>query len=410
MDVSLGIDFGTTNSVAAVAHPGRKPEVAAAGPSCILIESGPTGQRLLVGEEALQRYLHTTLPARFVKSIKTILPDKGFHTTRVFGRPYAPENLVRPILADLKARTEALLGEPVDSVTLGRPVLFSDDDEAADALAERRMERAARLAGFEAVRFEREPIAAAWAYATGLDAENVVLVADLGGGTTDMTAIILRPGGTHDVLATGGAHIGGDDFDGYIMWGKLVRLFGHGTRYESWGKMLEVPPHIYRALCRWDRIPFLKDSRTRRDIRYMLTGAEDRPALERLRTLIDQDLGWALFRAIGQAKHELSERRQSRVSFQGGGISVDEPIGRAEFEQMLETDVGRIVAVARDTLARAGLTPQDVDVCFLTGGTSLIPAVAAALGDLLGAHRLRSGETFTSVATGLALRGLSDAP
>jgi hypothetical chaperone protein len=340
--------------------------------------------------------------------MKTILPDKGFHTTRVFGRAYAAENLVRPVLADLKAKTEASAGRSFESVTLGRPVRFSDDDEEADALAQARLERAARLAGFEEVRFEREPIAAAWAYATRLEAESLILVADLGGGTTDMTVMSLRPEGQHEVLATGGVHVGGDDFDGYIMWEKLVRVFGYGTRYESWGKMLDVPPHIYRALCRWDRIPFLKDSRTRRDIRYMLTGAEDRPALERLRTLIEQDLGWALFRAIAEAKHQLSQELRSSVRFDNENIQVEQVIERAEFEEMIRADVERIDDTARETLERAGITPLQVDACFLTGGTSLVPAVVAVLGGIFGAERLRTGETFTSVATGLALRGLSE--
>ena len=148
-----GIDFGTTNSVAAVARPGEgSAAVVAQEPSCILIVDESAGHRLYVGQEAVDRYLHVTAPARFVKSMKSVLPDLSFTTTNIFGRHYGPEHLARPVLSRLKEQIEARTGQPMQAVTIGRPVRFSEDPQA-DAEAERRLEKAAHLAGFQRVEF-----------------------------------------------------------------------------------------------------------------------------------------------------------------------------------------------------------------------------------------------------------------
>ncbi len=403
MAYGCGIDFGTSNSVVAIAR--REDEhatVVASEPSCILIVDESVGHRLYVGQEALQRYLKVTVPARFVKSMKSLLPDTSFTTTRVFGRAYGPEHLVRPILSALKERAERATGAPLETVTLGRPVRFSIDPEA-DAAAEARLEKAARLAGFERIEFRREPEAAGWSYASRLRSERLVLVADLGGGTADFTLLLLRPGGPHEALATSGVRIGGDDFDAAIMAGKITALFGRGSTYESWGRQLEVPPHIYAAICRWDRIPFLKESRTRRDLRYILNGASDPEAVERLIALIDRDLGYALFREIAAAKHRLSDSERARLDFDEEPIRLSAELSRNEFEGMIAAEIERLRSQALETLALAGLPPERVDACFLTGGTSLVPAIARIFDGLFGVERVQTGDTFTSVAMGLAL-------
>jgi hypothetical chaperone protein len=403
-----GIDFGTSNSAVAIARRGEnRATIVAAEPSCILIVDEGPSHRLYVGREALELYLATSRPSRFVKSIKSVLPDPSFTTTNVFGRAYAPEHLVRPILSSLRAAAEAAAGEAVTAVTLGRPVVFAPDPEA-DACAQRRLERAARLAGFERIAFRREPEAAGWSYARGLDRESRVLVADLGGGTADFTVLLLRPSARHETLAIGGARIGGDDFDGYIMRDKLLALFGRGSTYESWGKELEVPPHIYQALCRWDLIPFLKESQTRQDLKYILAGSNDPLKIERLIALIDGDLGYGLFREIAAAKHAVSEAQRAPIAFRRDGIRVAVDLARAELEAMIAADLQRLRAEALATLGRAGLAAADLDACFLTGGTSLVPAVGRLFAELAGPGRLRTGDTFNSVALGLALMAAAE--
>ena len=400
---ACGIDFGTTNSVAAIARPGEGSAVVVAQePSCILIVDESAGHRLYVGQEAVDRYLHVTAPARFVKSMKSVLPDLAFTTTNIFGRHYGPEHLARPVLRRLKEQVEARTGQPMQAVTIGRPVRFSEDPQA-DAEAERRLEKAAHLAGFQRVEFRREPEAAGWSYASRLDRESRVIVADLGGGTADFSALLLRPDGRHEVLATNGVRIGGDDFDGSLMWNKVVARFGWGSQYESWGKYLDVPPHIYRALCHWDRIPFLKESEIRRDLKYILKGSTNPAAIERLIALIDGDLCYALFQAVIGTKHALSESERATLAFDEGGIRVACDLARGEFEAMISQEVARLRAETLETLRQAGIAVGEAEACFLTGGTSLVPAIGRMYRDLFGPSRVRTGDTFTSVAVGLAL-------
>ncbi len=192
------------------------------------------------------------------------------------------------------------------------------------------------------------------------------------------------------------------------MAGRLTALFGRGSTYESWGRQLEVPPHIYAAICRWDLIPFLKESRTRRDLRYILNGASDPEAIARLIALIDRDLGYALFREIAGAKHRLSQSETARLDFAEQPITLSVELSRNEFEGMVAAEIERLRAEAMGTLALAGLPAEQVDACFLTGGTSLVPAVGRIFRDLFGAERVHAGDTFTSVAMGLALMAAAE--
>ena len=254
-----------------------------------------------------------------------------------------------------------------------------------------------------------EPIAASWSYAARLDRESRILVADIGGGTADFCVVLLRPGKRHEVLSTGGVRIGGDDFDSRIMWNRLVQIFGYGSRFESWGRMLEVPVHIYVALCRWDRIPFLKESRTWMDLRYILSGSTDRPAIGRLMCLIEKDLGFPLYQAIAGAKHELSRTESAFILFEEQDLAVRENLRLKEFEGMIAGDVEGMARAAEETLRAAGVDGTWVDSCFLTGGCSLVPLVARRFGRIVAPERVKTGsDTFTSVATGLALYGLRD--
>jgi hypothetical chaperone protein len=406
MSYACAIDFGTSNSVVAVARPeAPRPQVVASEPSCILITDDRSVQRLFVGNDAIAHYRGASDTTRFVKSMKSLLSDPGFQSTRIFGRTYTAAHLVRPVLSHLKLKAEAVVGEPVTRVVLGRPVHFSARPEN-DGLAEQRLRDAAVLAGFTDITFQQEPIAAGWSFASTIRTERVVLVADLGGGTADFCLLLFRPDRRHEVLGVGGARIGGDDFDGRIMWNRLVHSFGYGSRFESWGKMLEVPVHIFVALCRWDRIPFLKESRTWHDLQYILTGSTDPAGITRLMALIRHDLGFPLYQAIAGAKHALSRDLASTVQLDRDGVTLREEITRAQFESMVRDDIARISETARQTLADAGRTAADVDVCFLTGGCSLVPAVSARFGEIFPGKLSTEGDAFTSVASGLALYGL----
>ncbi len=408
MRYSCAIDFGTSNSVVALARADSlKPRTVASEPSCILLSDDRATQRLYVGNDAIAHYKGAADTTRFVKSMKSLLSDPGFQSTRIFGRTYTAAHLVRPVLSHLKARAEADIGESITRVILGRPVHFSSRWEN-DALAEQRLREAAVLAGFTDITFQMEPIAAGWSFASTIRETHTVLVADLGGGTADFCLLRFRPDRRHEVLSVNGVRIGGDDFDGRIMWNRLIRSFGYGSRFESWDKMLEVPVHIYVALCRWDRIPFLKESRTWGDLQYILKGSTDAPGIRRLMAVIRHDLGFPLYQAIAAAKHALSRDQTATVAMDRDGVEIREELSRAQFESMIAEDIEAIAAAAEQTLASARLDASEVDVCFLTGGCSLVPAVASRFRKLFPGGRLSTeGDAFSSVASGLALYGLS---
>lgn len=409
MRYSCGIDFGTSNSVVAIAGEGvRKAEVVVSEPSCLLVVDDGAHQAQYVGREAIARYRGPSQRTRFVKSMKTILSDPAFQQTRIHGRSYGAPQLARPILVHLKETAERRLGHRIDRIVLGRPVHFSQRLEN-DQLAQRRLLEAADLAGFREVKLQMEPIAAGWSYAASMDRESLVLVADIGGGTADFCVLRFRPDKRHEVLSTGGVRMGGDDFDGRIMWNRLIPSFGYGSRFESWGKLLDVPVHVFVALCRWDRIPFLKESKTWASLQFIRSGSTDRPAIDRLMTLIEKDLGFSVFRAVIEAKHRLSFDMETALSLKEEGLRIEERLTRPDFEAMIDDDVELMVRAALDTLAEAGIDGMDVDACFLTGGCSLVPAVFSRFAAIVQPGRLSTrSDTFTSVASGLALYGMDE--
>ena len=245
-----------------------------------------------------------------------------------------------------------------------------------------------------------------------------MMVADLGGGTTDFTIMKLDPPAAgvarrkEDVLATDGVSVGGDAFDAGIMWNRLVASFGCGSLYESWDKQLEVPVHIFRTLCRWERIAFLKTSKYREELQYYLSGSSDREAIERLITLIDKNLGYALFKSIEGAKIALTEWDVAEIDFEREGLVIHETITARELNRIILPDIKRVSQGIDRCLSKAGLAEGDISAVFLTGGSSLVRRIRKLFRDRFGTQKIRSGRnTFTSVAAGLALheKNLSDA-
>src|SRR5512133_3502359 len=215
---------------------------------------------IYVGKEAILQYVADGAAGRFMQSIKTFLPNTSFDSTEVFGKRYAIDDLVAIILRRLKARGEEYVGGPVESVVLGRPVVFSAD-RSKDAVAQERLERAARKAGFKNIWFQYEPVAAALAFEETLASgqERIVFIGDFGGGTSDFSVIRVKGGAfdrsdrRSDVLALGGLYVAGDKFDSQIMWDKVAHHFGRYARYQSMGKEQwhDIPRSIISTLCQW---------------------------------------------------------------------------------------------------------------------------------------------------------------
>ncbi len=415
MQIVFGIDFGTTNSALSVYRDGTVEVVSVdddgrAGELMRSVLYFNEENEIHAGQEAIRQYVSDGANGRFMQSIKTFLPNTSFESTEVFGKRYAIDDLVAIILRKIKVRGEAHVGCPVESVVLGRPVVFSPD-AAKDAVAEQRLEKAARKAGFKQIWFQYEPVAAALAFEETLQTgeERIVFIGDFGGGTSDFSVIRVKGGAfgrsdrRSDVLALGGVYVAGDKFDSQIMWDKVAHHFGRHARYKTPGKdeWVNVPKSIVHTLCQWHRIPLLRARKTREHIRMIKGAADDRPAIEHLENIIDDNYGFFLFQAIEKAKCELSDREQTLIRFSERDLNISEALGKDEFETINGSNFRQIAECIDDVVARSGLLPARMDTVFLTGGTSRIPHIQALFAERFGRDKLENRDAFTSVAHGL---------
>lgn len=365
---------------------------------------------IFAGNEAVRQYVGDGAAGRFMQSIKTFLPNTSFDSTEIFGKRYGIDDLVAIILRQIKARGEAYLGCPVDSVVLGRPVVFSTD-ATKDAVAEQRLEKAARKAGFKQIWFQYEPVAAALAFEESLQAgqERIVFIGDFGGGTSDFSVIRVKGGAfgrsnrRSDVLSLGGVYVAGDKFDSQIMWDKVAHYFGRTARYKTLGKddWITVPRSIIYTLCQWHRIPLLRARKTREHIRVIKGSTDDRQAIQNLENIIDDNFGFFLFQAIEGTKCTLSDLEQATISFTERDLCISEEIGKLEFETINQDNFQQIADCIDDVVARSGLLPTQIDSVFLTGGTSRIPYIQSLFAQRFGREKLESRDAFTSVVHGL---------
>ena len=416
---AIGLDFGTTNtSVAAVAPDGtvtlaRFP--AASGPtpsfrSLLLFERDAAKQvRSFAGPSAIEHYLSAEDHGRrLVQSLKSYLPSRTLTGTEVFGRRHSLEDLLARILREVRTGAEASLGTRIEHAVVGRPVRFvgaeTPDDEAY-ALA--RLEDACLRAGFSSVRFEYEPVGAACAYESTLDHEELVLIGDFGGGTSDFSLLRVGPGlsGTQRVLGTGGVGLAGDAFDAKLVRHLVSPALGADSLERSGGKLLPgVPAWIYANLERWHYLSFLRT----RNVTEILKGARVRSLepekIEALQTLIDEDLGFQLHGAVQRLKYALSTREEAEFHFQEGGLALQIPVTRTQFESWITEELTAVAGAVDALLSKTDTPAAAVDRVFLTGGTSFVPAVEKIFTSRFTAGKIVRGEAFTAVAHGLALR------
>jgi hypothetical chaperone protein len=408
----VGLDFGTTNTALALtdatgaihlaALPGPEGTSALTWRTVLFFEhDGP----VRAGAPAIDRFLELEGDGRLVQSIKSHLASESFTRTMILGRTYTLEALIAEYLRALRAA----LGEPLGPrVVVGRPVRYwgaEDADDEARALT--RMTAALEAAGFSEARFEYEPIAAALRYAARLDHDEVVLVADFGGGTSDFSLVrvgpSVEPGDAKAILATGGRAIGGDSFDARVIDARVAPALGRDSSYrDELGARTPVPASLFGRLRRWHQLSFLREPTTLRLLHRMEQGAEDKVALGRLVRLVEEELGLPLHRAVERSKVRLSAETACQLAL--AELGLDLGITRPDFEGWIAPELAAIDEEIAAVLARAGLGPGDVDTVFATGGSSLVPAVRQRLAARFGAEKLAGGEELTSVAWGLAAR------
>ncbi len=415
MQIVFGIDFGTTNSALSVYRNGKVEVIPVDGAS-----SGGELMRsvlyfneeneIYTGKEAIHQYVTDGAAGRFMQSIKTFLPNISFVSTEVFGKRFTIDDLVAIILRKIKASGEAHVGCTVECVVLGRPVVFSMD-AAKDAVAQQRLEKAARKAGFKNIWFQYEPVAAALAFEETLHAgqERTVFIGDFGGGTSDFSVIRVKGGAfarsdrRSDVLSLGGVYVAGDKFDSQIMWDKVAHHFGRYARYKSMGidDWHCIPKSIIYTLCQWHRIPLLRARKTRELIRVIKGTTDDHRAIEQLENIINDNFGFFLFQAIEKAKCELSDQERTLIHFAERELLISEEIGKVEFESLNADNFQQIATCIDEVIARSGLMPSQIDTVSLTGGTSRIPYIQTMFAARFGWEKLENRDAFTSVVYGL---------
>ena len=417
----IGVDFGTTNSAVAVA---TKDFVriarysSEAGPvdtfrSVLYFERSLKKPKPLAGPKAIDRYLADDERGRLIQSIKSFLASRQFKQTSVGPLRFTLENLITFILVDLARECEGQFGPLKGRVVVGRPVRFvGAETEADEEFAQERLRTAFHDAGFPEVEFEFEPVGAAYHYESTLESDETILIADFGGGTSDFS--VLRVGPTirkkgrrkRDLLATAGVGLAGDAFDAKIIRHLVSPLLGAGTDYVSVDKTLPVPSSFFRKLERWHHLSFLKSRETMQMIRSIRAQALEPEKIDNLIDLVENDLGFYLHRSVQRAKYELSSRDETVFDFNHAGLHIHHPVKRVEFEHWIEDELGRIRGAVDESLKLASLSSEHIDRVFLTGGTSLVPAVRRIFDDRFTAERVRTGGEFTSVARGLALRAV----
>ncbi|MGI9510933.1 MAG: Hsp70 family protein, partial [Geminicoccaceae bacterium] len=357
------------------------------------------------GPKAIADYLDHGSEARLIQSIKTFLSSAAFQETSIFGASHTIEELISILLRHLKAACHETVGVVPSRVVAGRPVRFAGE-RADDDLAVRRLHTAFGMAGFDHVSLAYEPLAAAYFYAAKLDQPETCLIADFGGGTSDFSVVRFEPGRegpTTTPLGHAGIGIAGDSFDYRIVQHVVCPLLGKNSCYRSFGKRLEVPKSYYTQFERWHHLSMLRNPRTLRDIREIKRTSEQPEALAGLLHIIEDELGFHLYQAVNRTKLALSESSSARFNFIHPPVEIACDIERADFETWITGDLEAIEQAMSSALTDAGIDENMVTKVFMTGGTSLVPAVRSMFERRFGAERLVHGDEFSSVAAGLAL-------
>ena len=410
---ACGIDFGTSNSTAGLAGTG----VSDGTGTLLALEGGKLTLPSVIffhaedahvsyGRAALADYL-AGHDGRLMRSLKSLLGTAMMDDfTEVAGRAVMFKDLLATFIGELKRRAEQSAGQPFTRAVLGRPVFFVDDDAAADQRAEDTLRGIAMQVGWQEVGFQYEPIAAAFDYESTLSREELVLVVDIGGGTSDFTLIRLSPGRAQkadrkaDILASSGVHIGGTDFDRALNLASVMPTLGLGSLLKSG---LQMPSSHYFNLATWHTINLAYTRKAAVQIADLQRDAQDKPKLARLQTLVDERSGHWLAIQVEAAKIALSDATNTEMNL--GRIAPGQHLvlHRPDFDGAINALVSRVEATISRLLLDAGVTAAGVDTVFFTGGSSGVPLLRDRIAAVLGGARAVEGDRFGSIGAGLAL-------
>jgi hypothetical chaperone protein len=415
MTPSIGLDFGTTNTVATMVNSGGAVEAihfahdgeafdAFRSVLCFSEPDEPGPTRVTAGPWAIETFVEQAGDCRFIQSFKTFAASALFTDTLIYNRRLKFEDLLAAFLRQVRGR--AGIDFP-KRVVMGRPVSFAGSNPDA-ALARTRYEAALRNMGFEEIHHVYEPVAAAYFFAQRLEADATILVADFGGGTSDFSVVkfsVGKSGLDYAPLAHAGVGVAGDAFDYRIIDNVVARAFGKGSEYKSWDKVLPVPNSYFQKFSRWNELSVMRNSRDYRELQALLRDSLDPERIRAFLAFLDADAGYAMYRAVSAVKMQLSQADEGVLSLQVAGVAIERTIRRAEFEEWIAPELGEIGACVDRALQQAGIGETQVDRVFLTGGSSFVPAVRRLFETRFGPAKIETGDQLVSIAYGLSLIG-----
>jgi hypothetical chaperone protein len=406
---ACGVDFGTSNSTVGWHRPGQGALLALEDgkvtlPSVVFFNADEDSTAL--GRAALAEYLEG-YEGRLMRSLKSLLGTSLMNgQTEVQGRSLRFMDLLAIFIAGLKQRAEQTAGRSFEQAVFGRPVFFVDDDAKADQLAQDTLAEIARGVGFKDIEFQFEPIAAAFHYESGIQREELVLVVDIGGGTSDFTLIRLSPqraaqlNRQDDILANCGVHIGGTDFDKQLSLHTVMPQLGMKSLLKSGA---EMPSSYYFDLATWHTINFAYSRQAQAKLQGVYTEVLERDKVDRLFKLISKRAGHWLAIQVEAAKIALSSTDQVTVKLDEIEDNLNHDITREQFDHSIERHIDTIETTVSNLLKEAGLAGEQVDTIFFTGGASGVPLLRQRIAAVLPQARAVEGDLYGSIGSGLAL-------
>lgn len=417
MTKTIGLDFGTSNTVAVAArqsatqpvHFQDRQETFTSLPTVLSFLDRGAARALHpeVGPWAIRQFLESFGDVRFIQSLKTFAASRLFKGTGVYGVRFEFEDLMATFLRCAFERAGTRFDPAGTRLVVGRPVEFAGHNPD-ETLAMERYRRAFRKVGFEDILFVMEPMGAAFSYAQSLERDTTILVADLGGGTTDYSIMRFETAAGHlkaTPLGRGGIGIAGDTFDYRIIDNVVLPKLGKGSDYQSMGKVLEIPPNLFSNFARWHMLSIFKTSDDFKEMKKLLRWCLEPDKIELFIELVDEDQGYPLYKSVSETKARLSSDDEAEFTFAPLGADFRAMVSRQEFEGWIAADLAKMDKALDATLAKAGLSENDIDRVFMTGGTSFVPAVRRQFANRFGTEKISGGNELTSVANGLALIG-----
>ncbi|MFL5014182.1 Hsp70 family protein [Rhizobium sp.] len=422
MAQALGFDFGTTNTVLAMADGGATRSMAFTSTegtadsmrtALSFMKDAQLGASVLkveAGHAAIRQFIDNPGECRFLQSIKTFAASALFQGTLIFAKRHNFEDLMEVFVRRLRNYAGDNWPSDVSRIVTGRPVHFAGASPDP-ALATERYNEALSRFGFPEIHYVYEPVAAAFYFAQNLKRDATVLVADFGGGTTDYSLIRFETVAgklTATPIGHSGVGVAGDHFDYRMIDNIVAPLIGKGSHFKSFDKILEVPSNYYSSFGRWNQLSIFKTTREFEDLKKLVRTSLEPEKLEIFIDLIDHDEGYPLYQAVSATKMALSGSEEAPFDFAPLGRGGHRGIKRSDFEGWIADDLARIEGALDDVLDKTETKPAEIDKVFLTGGTSFVPAVRRIFTERFERDRIESGGELLSIAHGLALIGERD--